>query len=131
MGIPRHQKLCIFSSFFMPLLPNLTPHCISMSGISILSSQGDGMRTKLQLVAVLLVVCGASCIRGQQEQIPASQLVREVVYNELHDHARHGYWRYWIERHAEGETRREEQVETAEGPIKRVILNNGRPLDAR
>jgi hypothetical protein len=90
------------------------------------------MLTKLQLAAVLLVVSGASCVRGQQTQpqMPAAQLVREVVYNELHDHARHGYWRYWIERRAEGETWREEQVETAEGPIKRVILNNGRPLNA-
>jgi hypothetical protein len=88
------------------------------------------MRTKLQLVAGLILICGASCIRGQQEQIQAAQLVKEVVYNELHDHAGHGYWRYWIERHAEGVTRREVQVETAEGPIKRVILNNGRPLTA-
>jgi len=61
--------------------------------------------------------------------MPPSQLVREVVYNELHDHERHGYWRYWIERHSQKETRLEEQVETSDGPITRLDLRNGRPLD--
>jgi hypothetical protein len=61
--------------------------------------------------------------------MPPGQLVREVVYNELHDHDRHGYWRYWIERHSQGDTRREEQVETASGPIARLDLSNGRSLD--
>jgi hypothetical protein len=54
--------------------------------------------------------------------------VREVVYNELHDHDRHGYWRYWIERRVQKETRLEEQVETADGPITRLSLTNGHPL---
>jgi hypothetical protein len=62
------------------------------------------------------------------QPMPGAQLVREVVYNELHDHDRHGYWRYWIERHTSKETRREDQVETASGPITRLSLSNGRPL---
>jgi hypothetical protein len=62
-------------------------------------------------------------------QEPA-QLVREVVYNELHDHDSHGYWRYWIKRHASKETRVDEQVETVEGPIARTELTNGQPLSA-
>jgi len=57
--------------------------------------------------------------------------VREVVYNELHDHERHGWWRYWIEKHAARETRVEEQVETEDGPVTRTVLLNGHPLDAR
>jgi hypothetical protein len=61
---------------------------------------------------------------------PPAQLVREVVYNELHDHERHGYWRYWIERHSAKETRLEEQVETSEGPVARLNRSNGHPLDA-
>jgi hypothetical protein len=59
--------------------------------------------------------------------MPAGQLVREVVYNELNDHHAHGYWRYWIERHTPKETRVEDQVETAQGPITRLALSNGRP----
>jgi len=63
----------------------------------------------------------------------ADYLVREVVYNELHDHDRHGYWRYWIERHSSKETQLQEAVETPDGPVARLELSNGRPIsqDAR
>lgn len=53
-------------------------------------------------------------------------LVREVVYNELHDHDHHGYWRYWIR---QGSTVAD-QVETADGPLKRVVSRSGHLLDA-
>jgi hypothetical protein len=62
--------------------------------------------------------------------MPARQLVREVVYNELNDHQSHGYWRYWIERHTARDTRVEEQIETADGPISRLTLTDGRPVSA-
>jgi len=58
------------------------------------------------------------------------QLVRDVVYNELHDHQRHGYWRYWIEKQAQQQTKVVEQVETADGPVTRLVSNGGRPLNA-
>ena len=59
-----------------------------------------------------------------------AKLVREVVYNELHDHDAHGYWRYWIEKHAGQGTSVAEQVETADGPVTRVQMTNGRPISA-
>jgi hypothetical protein len=62
---------------------------------------------------------------------PPVTLVREVVYNELHDHEQHGWWRYWIEKHAPRETLLEDQVETSDGPLTRVKLMNGQPLDAK
>jgi hypothetical protein len=65
-----------------------------------------------------------------EQPAPAGKLVREVVYNELNDHRDHGYWRYWIERRTTRETRLEDQVETAEGPIAVLSLSNGRPLSA-
>jgi hypothetical protein len=61
---------------------------------------------------------------------PAGTLVREVVYNELHDHQKHGYWRYWIAQHVQQQARLEEQVETADGPLTRLVETGGRPLDA-
>jgi hypothetical protein len=63
----------------------------------------------------------------------SAYLVREVVYNELHDHDTHGYWRYWIERHSSKETQLQEQVETPDGPIDRLEQSNGHVLssDAR
>jgi hypothetical protein len=63
-----------------------------------------------------------------QPAMHAGQLVREVVYNELNDHERHGYWRYWVERRSQAGSGVEEQVETADGPIARLALSNGRPL---
>jgi hypothetical protein len=60
--------------------------------------------------------------------IPAGQLVREVVYNELNDHQRHGYWQYRVERRSQAGTSVEEQVETADGPIKRLMVSNGHAL---
>ncbi|HEY3705106.1 MAG TPA: hypothetical protein VGL22_08595 [Terracidiphilus sp.] len=59
----------------------------------------------------------------------AGTLVRETVYNELHDHDRHGYWRYWVQQHTQNGTRMEEQVETVDGPVGRLLLENGQPLD--
>lgn len=88
------------------------------------------MRGLWGLLGVLLLVRGAGCSEAQQLAMPPGQLVREVVYNELHDHDRHGYWRYWIKRRSQRETRVEEQVETAEGPVARLDRSNGRPLDA-
>jgi hypothetical protein len=57
-------------------------------------------------------------------------LVREVVYNELHDHDTHGYWRYWIERRTSKETQLEDAVETPDGPVARVESSGGQPLSA-
>jgi hypothetical protein len=65
-----------------------------------------------------------------EAQISPLQLVRETVYNELHDHDRHGFWRYWVEHHKNNQVLTEEQVETVDGPVKRLARRNGRPLDA-
>lgn len=77
---------------------------------------------------VVLTVAQGASNASSQTPVSASQLVREVIYNELNDHARHGFWRYWIERQSQGGTRLEEQVETADGPIARLTLINGREL---
>ncbi len=84
----------------------------------------------LRWAGILALAIMAGRVSAQQLQPPPGQLVREVVYNELHDHELHGYWRFWIERHAQNETRLEEQVETADGPVSRLARSNGQPLDA-
>lgn len=93
-----------------------------------------------RVFCMLTVVLTAASGAAQQSQFPAQSaaqseppvtLVREVVYNEMHDHERHGWWRYWIEKHAPKETLLEEQVETSDGPLTRVKQLNGRPLDAK
>ena len=87
------------------------------------------MRVPWVMAGILAVAQGACCAHAQPP-IPAGQLVREVVYNELNDHVSHGYWRYWVESHTPKESLLEEFLETAEGPISRIELSNGRPLDA-
>ena len=79
------------------------------------------------VLTLALAQCAAAA--SSQLSIPPAQLVREVVYNELHDHDRHGYWRYWIERHAQSHTRLVQQVETVDGPVTRLDLADGLPLD--
>lgn len=82
-------------------------------------------------MAGVVAVAAAPGGLGAQQPETAVQLVRETVYNELRDHNSHGYWRYWIEQHVQNDIRLEEQVETADGPVKRLVQTNGRPLDAQ
>jgi hypothetical protein len=84
------------------------------------------MRVESVMLGVLALAQAALCAQPQRP-VPAGQLVREVVFNELNDHQGHGYWRYWVEHHTPKETRIEEQVETAQGPISHLTLSNGVP----
>jgi hypothetical protein len=81
-------------------------------------------------IAVALVLLPAVSPGQASLAIPPVQLVREVIYNELQDHSRHGSWRYSIEQQEPNETRLVEQIETADGPVKRLLRANGQPLDA-
>jgi hypothetical protein len=76
----------------------------------------------------ILATAHSACQAQSQPSTPAGQLVREVVYNELHDHQNHGSWQYWIQRSSRAGTILERQVETADGPISRLALSDGRPL---
>ncbi len=88
------------------------------------------------LLAILAAAASPSTLQAEataasSHQPPASDfLVREVVYNELHDHDSHGYWRYWIERRSDKGTQLQQAVETPEGPVARVEAANGQPLNA-
>ncbi len=81
--------------------------------------------------ALSILACAPFDLHAEMQapETPA-QLVRDVAYNELHDHQRHGYWRYWIEKQAQQQTKVEEQVETADGPVTRLVSTGGRPLSA-
>ncbi len=86
------------------------------------------MRAICTMAGILAFAAGPSAVSAQQPE-PAGQLIRETVYNELIDHNNHGYWHYWVEQHVQNETRLEEQVETADGPVTRLVKTNGRPVD--
>jgi hypothetical protein len=61
---------------------------------------------------------------------PAQKLVGDVIYNELHDRESDSFWEYRSERISGAQNVVREQVETADGPIFRVIEDHGNPLDA-
>src|SRR5580704_15645697 len=84
----------------------------------------------IQVAAVIIAASafGPSLSQAQAPlQIPPSQLVREVVYNELHDHESHGYWRYVTEKHTQQGTRVEDQIETADGTVSWLVQSDGQP----
>jgi len=82
-------------------------------------------------MAGVLALTGAPAWMNAQPAEPTGQLIRETVYNELQDHNRHGYWRYWVEQKVQNTTRLEEEVETADGPVAQVVETNGHPVDAQ
>lgn len=85
------------------------------------------MRVSWTMAGFVAISLGAPCAPAPP-QIAPSQLVREVVYNELQNHQSHGSWRYWIESSIQNERHREEQVETANGPVTRLVQSAGQPL---
>jgi hypothetical protein len=60
----------------------------------------------------------------------AQKLVADVIYNELQDRGCDSFWEYRSERVSANQNIVREQVETADGPIFRVIEDHGNPLDA-
>jgi len=88
------------------------------------------MRESLVTLVVSGIVLTSLGCHAQQAalDIAPEQLIREVVYNEMHDHQGHGYWRYWIDRHSTAGETVEEQVETPAGPVTMVEEGNGQPL---
>jgi hypothetical protein len=79
------------------------------------------------VIVGILATAQCLCCAQPQQPIPAGQLVREVVYNELNDHHTHGFWRYWVLHNTPNGMRLYDQVETAQGPVTRLSLSNGEP----
>lgn len=82
------------------------------------------------LAASALPLCGQTPSASPVTLPSAADLVRDVVYNEVHDRERDSHWEYRSERSTAGQTLVREQVETASGPIFRIVEQNGAPLDA-
>jgi hypothetical protein len=88
--------------------------------------------TALFVAAAALPLCAqtaplsASVSSGPQS---ARDLVRDVVYNELHDRERDSHWEYRSECVSASQNLIREQVETDQGPIFRLLELDGSPLD--
>lgn len=102
-----------------------------LSGAPTFHREDLRMRVAVTLLSLGYAASAACSAQGSAAPEPVQTLVRETVYNELHDHDQHGFWRYWILQHMQGGSQLSEQVETTDGPVARVVLNNGQPLCAQ
>lgn len=58
----------------------------------------------------------------------AHQLIKDVIYNELHDREKDSFWEYRSHVVTSSKNVLREQIETPEGPVYRVLERNGQPL---
>ena len=92
------------------------------------------MKTTLYKSAIALLLGISFLAVAGQAQAPtlsAAQLINMVVANELKDREQQRRWMYSIEKRDGTQTLREEQVETKDGPLYRVIAIDSVPLNAQ
>ncbi|MGC8549875.1 MAG: hypothetical protein ACP5M4_09265 [Acidobacteriaceae bacterium] len=58
----------------------------------------------------------------------AQRLMKDVIYNELHDRERDSFWEYRSHLVTRRKNVLREQIETPEGPVYRVLARGGKPL---
>jgi hypothetical protein len=91
----------------------------------------DPMNLRRLIIAAVLVVSTAAPAQYQSSVapvVPASQLIHAVVANELRDREQLRKWMYVIEKREGKQSLTEEQVETRNGPLYRVLAMDGIPL---
>jgi hypothetical protein len=77
--------------------------------------------------AALFFSCCAAHTAFAEE---AAALVHDAAYNEAHAHTINGGWVYKVQKRVDGRLLTEEQVDTPEGPVYRVLAIDGHPLTA-
>jgi len=80
---------------------------------------------------VFLAACGMLLAPMCHAQVTASslqQLVKDVAYNEERDRQRDSFWSYGIDQKIGDKSYTKWQVETKDGPIFRILEENGKPL---
>jgi hypothetical protein len=95
------------------------------------------MHASGHFASALLVAAAALPLCAQTAPPPAASpnsqtardLVRDMVWNELHDRERDSHWEYRSECVSSSQNLLREQVETDQGPIFRLLALNGTPLD--
>ncbi len=80
-------------------------------------------------IALMLVVCITAGARDQSFPSPAAGLINEGVANELTDRGQQRKWMYLIDKREGKQTLTEEQVDTKDGPLYRVLAIDGTPLN--
>jgi hypothetical protein len=86
------------------------------------------MKLQRLLIAVVLAMSTAALTQDQSPVVPAGELINAVVKNELGDRVQQRRWMYLIEKREGQQSITEEQVETPNGPLYRVLALDGIPL---
>src|ERR1051326_9248024 len=77
---------------------------------------------------ILLAPLAASAQSSTQSQISPTQLVKDVIYNELNPPAVATHWKYQLAKEVDGKKELRTVVETNSGSPDRLLLVEGRPL---
>lgn len=80
---------------------------------------------------LFLTACGTSlapACRAQAMAQSPQQLMKDVAYNEERDRQRDSFWAYDIDQKMGQTSYAKRQVETQQGPIFRILEENGKPL---
>lgn len=89
-----------------------------------------------RIASAIAVACAALQLSAQTAPLrrpalePPRQLVRKVIYNELHDSERDSRWEYLSHQITSSHNIVREQIETRQGPVFRILERNGQPLDS-
>ena len=87
------------------------------------------MRSVLPAVGALLLFALPS-LQAQSPAQSAHDLVKDVVYNELQERRQISLWQYRVEKRVASQNTLEQEVETRSGPVYRVLVRQGKPLDS-
>uniref|UniRef100_A0A372IT79 Uncharacterized protein n=2 Tax=Paracidobacterium acidisoli TaxID=2303751 RepID=A0A372IT79_9BACT len=77
-------------------------------------------------LSLLMPVLSAQTLPAQSAQ----DLVRDVIYNGLHDTERDLAWEFYSHRITPGKDTLRDEIETPRGPLYRALEQDGKPLDA-
>lgn len=87
------------------------------------------MKTRTLLISSLLLLAAQIGLAQSADKIPAADMVKAVIYNELHPPATSEvHWKYRLEKEVDGRQETREVVETRSGSLDRLLLVAGKPL---
>ena len=79
--------------------------------------------------SLLTLGVGAAQVAEDQSKLSAVDLVKTIIYNELHPPAGSGlHWKYRLEKQVAGKQETREVIETSSGSLDRLLFVSGKPL---
>lgn len=87
------------------------------------------VNTRTLLITSLLLLAAQIGLAQSADKIPAAEMAKAVIYNELHPPmTSEVHWKYRLEKEVAGKQETREVVETRSGSLDRLLLIAGKPL---